>query len=40
MSSLLGDHTMIWQARSNRALLLDRHDQRQRLIVPFDDGRN
>ncbi|GAA4961544.1 FtsK/SpoIIIE domain-containing protein [Actinoplanes utahensis] len=35
LSSLLGDHTLSWQPRSNRALLLDRHDQRQRLIVPF-----
>jgi len=35
LSSLLGDHTLTWQNRPNRALLLDRHDQRQRLIVPF-----
>lgn len=35
LSSLVGDHTLGWQPRSNRALLLDRHDQRQRLIVPF-----
>ncbi|MET8153300.1 FtsK/SpoIIIE domain-containing protein [Actinoplanes sp. NPDC049668] len=35
LSSLLGDHTITWQSRANRALLLDRHDQRQRLIVPF-----
>jgi hypothetical protein len=35
LSSLIGDHTLTWQARPNRALLLDRHDQRNRLIVPF-----
>jgi len=35
LSSLVGDHTLSWQTRPNRALLLDRHDQRQRLIVPF-----
>jgi S-DNA-T family DNA segregation ATPase FtsK/SpoIIIE len=35
LSSLVGDHTLTWQARPNRALLLDRDDQRQRLIVPF-----
>jgi len=35
LSSLVGDHTLAWQSRPNRALLLDRHDQRQRLIVPF-----
>ncbi|GIF09162.1 FtsK/SpoIIIE domain-containing protein [Actinoplanes siamensis] len=35
LASLLGDHTLTWQMRPNRALLLDRHDQRQRLVVPF-----
>jgi len=35
LSSLVGDHTLTWQPRPNRALLLDRHDQRQQLIVPF-----
>jgi DNA segregation ATPase FtsK/SpoIIIE, S-DNA-T family len=35
LSSLVGDHALTWQSRPNRALLLDRHDQRQRLIVPF-----
>ncbi|MFC7548009.1 FtsK/SpoIIIE domain-containing protein [Plantactinospora sp. GCM10030261] len=35
LASLLGDHTLTWQPRTNRALLIDRHDQRARLIVPF-----
>lgn len=35
LASLLGDHTLTWQQRPNRALLIDRHDQRQQLIVPF-----
>jgi hypothetical protein len=35
IASLLGDHTLTWQPRTNRALLIDRHDQRTRLIVPF-----
>ena len=35
LSSLMGDHTLNWQPRANRALLLDRHDQRSQLIVPF-----
>jgi hypothetical protein len=35
LSALLGDHTLTWQPRANRALLLDRHDQRRQLIVPF-----
>ncbi len=35
LAALTGDHTLTWQARPNRALLLDRHDQRHRLIVPF-----
>jgi Zn-dependent alcohol dehydrogenase len=33
--SLVGDHTLTWQQRTNRALLLDRHDQRAQLIVPY-----
>jgi S-DNA-T family DNA segregation ATPase FtsK/SpoIIIE len=35
LASLIGDHTLAWQPRPNRALLLDRHDQRNQLIVPF-----
>src|SRR5581483_8341127 len=35
LSALVGDHTLAWQSRPNRALLLDRHDQRSQLIVPF-----
>jgi DNA segregation ATPase FtsK/SpoIIIE, S-DNA-T family len=35
LASLVGDHTLAWQPRGNRALLLDRHDQRLQLIVPF-----
>jgi len=35
LSSLTGDHTLHWQPRTNRALLIDRHDQRTQLIVPF-----
>lgn len=35
LASLLGDHSLTWQPRPNRALLIDRHDQRARLIVPF-----
>jgi hypothetical protein len=44
LASLIGDHTLVWQHRPNRALLLDRHDQRAQLIVPYvrpgrhDDG--
>jgi DNA segregation ATPase FtsK/SpoIIIE, S-DNA-T family len=35
LASLVGDHTIGWQPRPNRALLIDRHDQRAQLIVPF-----
>jgi len=35
LATLLGDHTLTWKPRHNRALLLDRHDQRSRLIVPY-----
>ena len=35
LALLVGDHTLTWQPRPNRALLLDRHDQRQQLFVPF-----
>jgi DNA segregation ATPase FtsK/SpoIIIE, S-DNA-T family len=31
----LGTHDLAYTPRSNRALLVDRHDQRTRLIVPF-----
>jgi hypothetical protein len=33
--SIVGDHHLAWNSRPNRALLLDRHDQRNRLVVPF-----
>ncbi|MEV6304953.1 FtsK/SpoIIIE domain-containing protein [Actinoplanes sp. NPDC051861] len=35
LGTLLGDHTTVWEPRPNRALLLDRHEQRTQLIVPF-----
>jgi hypothetical protein len=35
LAALIGDHTLTWKPRHNRALLLDRHDQRSRLIVPY-----
>jgi hypothetical protein len=35
LASLVGDHTLTWHPRTNRALLLDRHDQRAQLIVPY-----
>ncbi|WP_412544369.1 FtsK/SpoIIIE domain-containing protein [Longispora sp. K20-0274] len=35
LAGLLGDHLLRWQHRPNRALLVDRHDQRTDLIVPF-----
>ncbi|MEV0157562.1 FtsK/SpoIIIE domain-containing protein [Micromonospora sp. NPDC050686] len=31
----LGAHDLDWRPRPNRALLVDRHDQRTELIVPF-----
>ncbi|MEO3821101.1 FtsK/SpoIIIE domain-containing protein [Plantactinospora sp. B24E8] len=31
----LGQHDLAYTPRANRALLVDRHDQRTRLIVPF-----
>ncbi|MFC0003221.1 FtsK/SpoIIIE domain-containing protein [Micromonospora siamensis] len=31
----LGAHDLAWRPRPNRALLVDRHDQRLQLIVPF-----
>jgi S-DNA-T family DNA segregation ATPase FtsK/SpoIIIE len=38
LAALTGDHTVDWHPRPNRALLLDRHDQRQQLIVPYTAG--
>ncbi|GIE80580.1 cell division protein FtsK [Actinoplanes philippinensis] len=35
LGALLGDHTVAWEPRPNRALLIDRHDNRMQLIVPF-----
>ncbi|GAA1036417.1 FtsK/SpoIIIE domain-containing protein [Virgisporangium ochraceum] len=35
LAALVGDHTLTWHPRTNRALLLDRHDQRAQLIVPY-----
>jgi hypothetical protein len=35
LSGLLGDYKTEWQARPNRALLIDRHDDKAQLIVPF-----
>jgi hypothetical protein len=35
LATVLGDHRMTWQPRHNRALLIDRHDQRSTLIVPY-----
>jgi S-DNA-T family DNA segregation ATPase FtsK/SpoIIIE len=35
LASLLGDHTVNWHPRQNRALLIDRHDQRMKLTVPY-----
>jgi len=35
LNSLMGDYKIEWQARPNRALLIDRHDDKAQLIVPF-----
>ncbi len=35
IGSLLGEYTLAWQPRPNRALLIDRHDNRRTLIVPY-----
>jgi S-DNA-T family DNA segregation ATPase FtsK/SpoIIIE len=35
LAAALGDYTIEWTARPNRALLVDRHDNRMSLIVPF-----
>ncbi len=35
IGSLLGDYASEWQPRPNRALLIDRHDNRRTLIVPY-----
>ena len=34
-AALLGDYTRPWYPRENRCLLLDQHDQRRLLVVPF-----
>ncbi len=35
VGSLVGDYASEWQSRPNRALLIDRHDNRHALIVPY-----
>lgn len=44
VKSLLGDYSIDWHPRPNRALLFDRHESRTALIVPFtrpaDRGEN
>jgi hypothetical protein len=35
LGGLTGDYTLDWTPRPNRALLIDRHDDRRTLIVPF-----
>jgi hypothetical protein len=35
LSGLVGDYKIEWHARPNRALLIDRHDDKAQLIVPF-----
>ncbi|TDC30425.1 FtsK/SpoIIIE domain-containing protein [Micromonospora sp. KC213] len=35
VGSLLGDYATDWRSRPNRALLIDRHDNRRTLIVPY-----
>ncbi|KAB1156363.1 cell division protein FtsK [Micromonospora sp. AMSO12t] len=35
IGSLLGDYASEWQSRPNRALLIDRNDNRRILIVPY-----
>ena len=35
LNGLLGDYKAEWHARPNRALLIDRHDDKTQLIVPF-----
>jgi hypothetical protein len=35
LGSLTGDYQMSWTPRPNRALLIDRHDDRKTLIVPY-----
>jgi hypothetical protein len=35
IGALVGDYASEWQARPNRALLIDRHDNRRTLIVPY-----
>ncbi|SCG48115.1 FtsK/SpoIIIE domain-containing protein [Micromonospora humi] len=36
----LGVHDLAWTPREGRALLVDRHDHRTALVVPFGDERN
>jgi hypothetical protein len=35
VQSLTGDYQLSWHPRHNRALLIDRHDDRRALIVPY-----
>ncbi|MCN0176913.1 FtsK/SpoIIIE domain-containing protein [Salinispora arenicola] len=35
VGALLGDYASEWRSRPNRALLIDRHDDRRALIVPY-----
>lgn len=35
LNNLLGDYKAEWHARPNRALFIDRHDDKTQLIVPF-----
>jgi hypothetical protein len=35
LNALVGSYTSDWHARPNRALLIDRHEDRTQLIVPF-----
>ena len=35
LGTLLGDYKFEWHARPNRAMVIDRHDQKTQLIVPF-----
>jgi hypothetical protein len=35
LNTLLGDYKQEWHARPNRALLIDRHEDKVQLIVPF-----
>jgi hypothetical protein len=35
VGSLIGEFALEWRPRPNRALLIDRHDDRRTLIVPY-----